>query len=92
MSTDEIKQLRQASQERIEAIYIDAWEKGVSPRYRDARCKKSNHFISANPDGSEDLVALDMENESFTILQKNITPRGKGYFSYLLNHYEDAPS
>ena len=85
MSTNEMKQLRQASQRKIEDIYIDAWKKGVSPRYRDMRCKKSNHFIAANPDGSEDLVALDIENENFTVVQKNISPQGEGYFSYLLN-------
>ncbi len=85
MSTSEIKQLRQASQRKIEEIYVDAWKKGVSPRYRDMRCKKSNRFIAANPDGSEDLVALDIENEMFTVVQKNIAPQWKGYFSYLLN-------
>ena len=85
MSTNEMKQLRQASQKKIEEIYIDAWEKGVSPRYRDMRCKENNHFIAANPDGSEDLVSLDLENEKFTTIQKNITPQGKGYFSYLMN-------
>jgi len=58
------------------------------------RCKKSNHFIAANSDGSEDLVALDVENENFTVVQKNITPQGEGYFSYLLNEdiTHDAPS
>ena len=85
MSTNEIQKLRHASQKKIEEIYINAWKKGVSPRYRDMRCKKNNHFIAANPDGSEDLVALDVENEKFTVVQKNITPQGKGYFSYLLN-------
>ena len=80
-----MKQLRQASQRKIEEIYVDAWKKGVSPRYRDMRCKKNNHFIAANPDGSEDLVALDVDNEKFIVLQKNITPQGEGHFSYLLN-------
>jgi len=85
MSSAELEKLRRTSQKKIEEIYKDAWKKGVSPRYRDMRCKEDNHFIAANPDGSEDLVALDVENEKFTVVQKNITPQKKGYFSYLLN-------
>jgi hypothetical protein len=84
MSIQEIQRLNRAHRKRIEEIYLDAWQKGVSPRYRDERCKDKNQFIAANSDGSEDLVLLDLNKVRSSVLQKNVTAPGKGNFAYLL--------
>lgn len=80
MNRSEIEELRQKTRKTIEEIYLDAWNKGVSPYYQDERCGK-DQWIQANPDGSEDLICFDGKIE---LLKKNIALPGKGRFAFLL--------
>jgi len=71
-------------QTRIEKIYLDAWQKGVSVQYKDERCKSDDQYIYANPDGSEDLILFDAKTRDITILQKGISEPGKGRYGHLV--------
>lgn len=66
-----------------EDIHREAFSKGVPMFYRDERTK-DKEFVRANPDGSEDLVYLDLQTDEY-ILMKNLLGPGKGYWSYLLH-------
>lgn len=70
--------------ERIEQVYKDYWEKGVSPKYQDERCKAPDEFIAANKDGSEDLVKFNAGDRTYSVLRR-VSEIGKGKFAYLLN-------
>jgi hypothetical protein len=67
---------------RIENLYVELWEKGLTPKYWDERCKSDSESISANVDGSEDLLLFNSENRTYTFLRQ-ITPPGQGKFAYL---------
>jgi hypothetical protein len=68
--------------ERIANLYVEFWEKGLTPKYRDDRCKSDKEFISANADGSEDLLLFDSEKRSYTFLRQ-LVPPGQGEFTAL---------
>jgi hypothetical protein len=65
-----------------EALYRQAFEKNVPVYYQDERTSGPDEFIRANPDGSEDLVLYDFENDTRSLL-KNLIPPAKGQFAYL---------
>jgi len=56
------------------ALYADAFRKGIPMFYKDRRIQHSNEFVSANPDGSEDLVSFDVPTRSYTLI-KNLASR-----------------
>ncbi|MDR3285971.1 MAG: xenobiotic reductase B [Prevotellaceae bacterium] len=66
----------------LERIYIDSWKKGVSVTYTDERCQGENYYISANMDGSEDLVFFDVKNRKYSVIER-VAQEGKGKFAYL---------
>lgn len=66
-----------------EDIHREAFAKGVPMFYRDERTS-GKEFVRANPDGSEDLVSYSIEERDHKFI-KNLSPAGKGYWSYLLN-------
>lgn len=68
--------------ESIADLYVEFWDKGLTPKYRDDRCKSDNEFISANADGSEDLLLFDSKNRTYTFLRQ-LVPPGQGEFAYL---------
>ena len=70
---------RAASRE-IERIYADSWRRGVSVPFFD---NDGNTYL-ANPDGSEDRVALDRRSRTYHILHRTAAP-GKGRYSYLIS-------
>lgn len=65
--------------ERIKALYIECWNKDISPTFRDDRCTEPNLYIKANKDGSEDLVRFDTENRTYTHVRR-LSEAGQGYF------------
>lgn len=69
---------RAASRE-IERIYADSWRRGVSVPFFD----NDGNTYFANPDGSEDRVALNRRNRTYRILRRTAAP-GKGRYSYLI--------
>lgn len=70
--------------ERIEQVYKSYWDKGISPKYQDERCKAPNEFIAANKDGSEDLVKFNAEDRTYSVISR-VSEIGKGKFAYLLD-------
>ena len=79
------RQLRDA----INQIYLDEWERGMVPKYRDERCRSEQEFIGANADGSEDLLLFDSKNKTFTVLRRLAEP-GQGQLDYLTKRLEIA--
>jgi len=65
-----------------EGLYRHAFEKSVPVYYQDDRTSGPDEFIRANPDGSEDLVFYDFDNDTRTLL-KNLIPPMEGQFAYL---------
>ena len=63
----------------IERIYLESWQNGVSVPFFD---NTGNTYL-ANPDGSEDRVALDRRTRTYHILSRTAAP-GKGRYSYLI--------
>ncbi|MCK9436343.1 MAG: hypothetical protein M0Q12_03950 [Synergistaceae bacterium] len=68
--------------EKIASLYVEFWEKGLTPKYRDNRCKSDKEFIGANADGSEDLLLFNSENRTYTILRQ-LVPPGQGQYAIL---------
>ncbi|WP_153391677.1 hypothetical protein [Chryseobacterium vaccae] len=67
-----------------ENLYREAFAKGVSLHYKDDRCTAEREFISANPDGSEDLVDFNADSRKYSII-KRLLPAGKGRWAYIIN-------
>lgn len=75
--------------ERLADLYVEFWEKGLTPKYRDNRCKNDNEYIGANADGSEDLLLFDSENRTYTFLRQ-LVPPGKGQYTMLTERIRRA--
>ena len=71
---------RNASNE-IENIYLDSWQRGISVPFFD----NSGNIYLANPDGSEDHVALDRKTRTYRILHRTAAP-GQGRYAYLIKN------
>ena len=69
-----------AASREIERIYADSWRRGVSVPFFD---NDGNTYL-ANPDGSEDRVALDRRSRTYRIIRRTAAP-GKGRYSYLIS-------
>ena len=79
-----VKEVEQLSRTNVEAIYIDAFLKGIPRYYEDERCTAEKQAIRAMPDGSEDLTDFDWQTGKQTFIKK-LVPAGKGKFAYLLH-------
>lgn len=66
-----------------EDLHRSAFERGIPMYYRDERTNPPKEFVRANPDGSEDLVSLDLDTDQYSLIKRLAQP-GKGYWSYLL--------
>lgn len=65
-----IEETERLHNERIKAVYVEYWSKGIAPKYRDERCIQENEFVAVNQDGSENLVRLDLESREYTFIRK----------------------
>jgi hypothetical protein len=81
-----IQEVEEQSRKNVEAIYIDAFIKGVPQYYEDDRTKGEKDVIRAMPDGSEDLVEFDLQTGQDTFI-KQLLPAGQGKFAYLLQDH-----
>lgn len=77
-----IRETHEKSITTTEHLYREAFAKGVSLHYKDDRCVAEKEFISANPDGSEDLVAFDADNRRYSLI-KHLVPAGEGRWAYI---------
>ncbi len=68
--------------ERIADLYVELWERGLTPKYRDARCKSDKEIIRANADGSEDLLLFNSNDKTYTLLRQ-LSPEGQGRLTAL---------
>lgn len=73
-----VKEVYENVRKEVERIYLEAWRKGISVPFFDG---KGNTFL-ANPDGSEDLVQLDLHSRTYNIIRRTAAP-GQGRFAYL---------
>ena len=77
-----IAETNKAGAKLTEELYQHAFEKGIPMYYQDNRTKDPDEFIRANPDGSEDLIFYDFENDNRTLVKK-LVPPAKGKFAHL---------
>ena len=75
-----VSEANHAASREVERIYADSWRRGVSVPFFD---NDGNTYL-ANPDGSEDRVALDRRSRTYRILSRTAAP-GKGRYSYLIS-------
>ena len=78
------QQAEAESFKNVEAIYIDAFIKGVPQYYEDDRTTGEKDIVRAMPDGSEDLVEFDLQTGRETFV-RHLLPAGQGKFAYLLS-------
>ena len=77
-----VEEAQKAARNKIEKIYKDSWEKGVSVPFFD---EKGNTYL-ANPDGSEDMVCLNQTTRTYNII-KRIAEPGQGRHYFLINKW-----
>lgn len=77
--------LKKESQENVEALCWKAFSKGVSMDFLDERVKSKDQSIRANPDGSENLVELDINTREWHLLTP-LVGAGQGRWVYLYPH------
>lgn len=78
-----VAEAEQLASETTKNIWLNAWSKGISPHYQDERCTDPNQFIAARPDGSEDLIHIDISTRKETVI-KNLAPPGRGKYTSLI--------
>ena len=71
--------MNDAARQKIEKIYLEAWQQGVSVPFFD----NERNIYLANPDGSEDNVSLDRKTRTYHVLRRTAQP-GKGRYSHLI--------
>lgn len=64
------KEVYENVRKEVERIYLEAWKKGISVPFFDG---KGNTFL-VNPDGSEDLVLLDLHSRTYNIIRRTAVP------------------
>lgn len=72
------KEVNEAVRREVERIYLDSWKQGISVPFFD---NTGNTYL-ANPDGSEDMVILNTNTRTYSVVRRIAAP-GKGRFSYL---------
>ena len=78
-----VKEFNQQENKILLQEIVKRFEKGLSFSYQDERSdrKGKNFFISADPDGSEYLMRMDIENnERKMIVIEKITPERQGQY------------
>lgn len=66
-----VAEAEQASRRKVESIYRDSWEKGISVPFFDGQ----GNIYLANPDGSEDKVKLDVTTRNYEVIERIKEPR-----------------
>lgn len=74
-----VKEVNEAVRREVERIYIESWLQGVSVTFFD---DEGNIYL-ANPDGSEDKVALDRRTRTYNVIMRTAQP-GCGKHAHLL--------
>lgn len=74
-----VKEVNEAVRREVEQIYSESWRQGVSVPFFD---NEGNIYL-ANPDGSEDRVALDRKTRTYNVIHRTAQP-GEGRYSYLI--------
>jgi len=74
-----VKEVNDAVRREVERIYLEAWIQGVSVPFFD---DEGNIYL-ANPDGSEDKVALDRSTRTYNHIMRTAQP-GCGRHAHLL--------
>ena len=82
-----IAETERQHKEAVIQLYLDEWERGMVPKYRDERCSSDAEFIGANADGSEDLLLFDGATRTFTFLRCLAEP-GQGKYAHLTKRLE----
>jgi hypothetical protein len=77
-------QVEEEAKKITDALYMDAFSKGIPMFYQDERTKGVTQFIRANPDGSEDLVNFDSIKKEYFLI-RNLALAGKGQWSFLIS-------
>jgi hypothetical protein len=78
-----LQQTDDRAAEVITNLHREAFTRGVPMYYRDARATPPKEFIRANPDGSEDLVSLDLLTADYTLI-KHLVPKGRGSWAFVV--------
>lgn len=78
-----LQQTNDKAEEAVKNLHRDAFSKGVAMYYRDLRATPPKEFIRANPDGSEDLVSLDLSTAEYALI-RHLVPQRKGSWAFLL--------
>lgn len=74
-----VKEVNDEVRREVERIYLEAWLHGVSVPFFD----DDGNIYLANPDGSEDKVALDRSTRTYNIIMRTAQP-GHGRHAHLL--------
>ena len=72
-----VKEVNDAVRREVERIYQDSWLQGVSVPFFD---EKGNTYL-ANPDGSEDMVSLNRQTRTYSVIMRTAQP-GQGRYAY----------
>ena len=78
-----LQQTNDKAAEVIINLHREAFSKGLPMYYRDARATPPKEFIRANPDGSEDLVSLDLSTADYTLI-KHLVSKGRGSWAFVI--------
>lgn len=73
-----VKEVNDAVRLEVERIYQESWFQGVSVPFFD---EKGNTYL-ANPDGSEDMVSLNRQTRTYSVIMRTAQP-GQGRYAYL---------
>ena len=73
------KEVNNAVRSEVERIYQESWLQGVSVPFFD---EKGNTYL-ANSDGSEDMVSLDRQTRTYSVVKRTAQP-GQGRYAYLV--------
>ena len=73
-----VKEVNDAVRLEVERIYQESWFQGVSVPFFD---DKGNTYL-ANPDGSEDMVSLNRQTRTYSVIMRTAQP-GQGRYAYL---------
>lgn len=75
-----VKEVNDAVRREVECIYLESWLQGVSVPFFD----DEGATYLANPDGSEDKVALDHATRTYMIIKRTAQP-GCGRHAHLIS-------
>lgn len=79
--------LVQLCKARLHQDFAECWRKGIAFHYTNemTRALGTNFFISANPDGSEDLLRMTYDAKDVSYhLEKHLCGKGQGKYYHIL--------